>query len=150
MKISVTKGSGGYALRLGEQTVVLDEAGLKELMLKATQVLLPETPSVVVSANLTLEFLQRLKAANDMGIQTLLRLADHKDLVALLKVAEADTAALDKLHRNMTPKARKVFAEDLDYAYKGGADANDLDAAVGRLWTAVRDMERKGRITFGG
>ena len=151
MKISVTKRSGGgFSLTIGDQVVALDEAGLKDLMLKLTQVLLPETPSVVSSTNLTREFLSRLKVASDIGVQTLLRLGDHKDLVALLKVAEADAAALDKLHRNMTPKARTVFAEDLEYAYKGGADAAALDAAVGRLWTAAREMERKGRITFGG
>lgn len=151
MKISVTRRpGGGYSLTLGDHVVVLDEAALKDLMLKVTQVLLPETPSVVSSANLTGEFLSRLKATDDMGVQTLLRLGDHKDLVALLKVAESDAAALDKLHRNMTPKARKVFGEDLDYAYKSGADAASLDAAVGRLWTAVREMERTGRMSFGG
>ncbi|MSO93530.1 MAG: hypothetical protein EXQ86_09060 [Rhodospirillales bacterium] len=151
MKIGVTKRpAGGFAVTLGDHTVALDETGVKDLLLKVTQVLLPESPSIVGSTNLTLEFLNRLKAANDIGVQTFLRLADHKDLVALLKVAASDAAALDKLHRNMTPKARKVFAEDLDYAYKSGADVDALDAAVGRLWTAVREMERTGRISFGG
>ncbi|MBM3523517.1 MAG: hypothetical protein FJX57_11220, partial [Alphaproteobacteria bacterium] len=150
-KISVTKRpAGGFSLTLGDQVVVVDEAALKDLLLKLTQVLLPETPSVVGSTSLTREFLNRVKAANDIAVQTLLRLGDHKDLVALLKVAEADAAALDKLHRNMTPKARTVFAEDLEYTYKSGADMATLDAAVGRLWAAVREMERKGRITFGG
>ncbi len=50
----------------------------------------------------------------------------------------------------MTPKARTVFAEDLEYAYKGGAEVASLDAAVGRLWATVREMERKGRLNFGG
>ena len=60
-------------------------------------------------------------------------LADNGDVLVLLKAAENDRALQEILYANMSPRSRKIFAEDLAYKYKDGVPGAEIGAAIARL-----------------
>lgn len=147
MKISVGKTpQGAITLAFDETRVALSLAETKVLLLELTRVLLPQAapaPSPMVKAE---QLAARIKIANDLGIQKLLRVADHDDLLVLLKFGEKDAGLGAKIYGNMTAKSRKIYAEDLAYRFKEGVPEDLLGKAASRLAAAVRDLENEGTL----
>jgi flagellar motor switch protein FliG len=108
-------------------------------------------PSVAVTAQKLAERVADLiKAGGDIGIQRLLRVADHDDLLVLLKWGEGDTKLLARIYGNMTEKSRRIYAEDLAYRFREGVPEELLGRAANRLAVAVRDLEEEGAFAAGG
>ena len=147
MKISVGKTpEGAIMLAFDGTKVTLNMAETKVLLLELTRVLLPQA-SVAPNPTAKAEQLAaRIKAANDLGIQKLLRVADHDDLLVLLKFGEQDQALAAKIYGNMTAKSRQIYAEDLAYRFKEGLPEDLLGKATARLATAVRNLETEGTL----
>lgn len=145
MKISVGKTpQGAITLAFDETRVSLSLGETKVLLLELTRVLLPQAavaPNPAVKAG---QLTARIKAANDLGIQKLLRVAEHDDLLVLLKFGEKDSGLIAKIYGNMTEKSRKIYAEDLAYRFKEGVPEDLLGKASSRLAAAVRDLENDG------
>lgn len=143
MKISVAKApEGRVTLAFDDTRVTLDAAETKVLLLELTRVLMP--PAAVSAPKRAAALAARLKAAKDLGIQKLLRVADHDDLLALLKFGEADDALRARIYGNMTEKSRKIYAEDLAYRFRDGVPEELLGQAADRLAAALRDIEDEG------
>lgn len=153
METSVDKtAKDAYRVSLGGRDVELSAVALKNLLLQITRALLPSLPEDADdpgSPEETRTFLARLGSADDLGIQALLRNAEHADLVALLKIAEGDPALLDRFYKNMSAKARKMYAEDIDYTFRDKAPGIAVHAAVARVKHRAQQLERSGALRFG-
>lgn len=148
MKISVGKTpEGAIVLAFDGTQVSLNMAETKVLLLELTKVLLPQGAAIAPNPGAKAEALAgRIKGANDLGIQKLLRVADHDDLLVLLKYGEKDAALTNKIYGNMTAKSRKIYAEDMAYRFKEGLPEDLLGKATSRLSAAVRDLEGEGAL----
>lgn len=134
MAVSVIKlAPESYRLRLGDTEVDVAEADLKVLLLQITKLLAPVGGFEKSAEEQIREFMDVIGAAGDVAIQKFLLLADNGDILVLLKTAENDSALLNKLYTNMSPRSRKIFAEDLAYKYKDGVPGSEIGAAIGRL-----------------
>lgn len=147
MKISVGKTpQGAITLAFDDTRVSLSLAETKVLLLELTRVLLPQAtvaPNPTAKAE---QLVAQIKAAKDLGIQKLLRVADHDDLLVLLKFGEKDPGLTTKIYGNMTAKSRQIYAEDLAYRFKEGVPEDLLGKATARLAAAVRDLESEGTL----
>ena len=81
--------------------------------------------------------------SDDIGIQNLLGIAAHVDVLVLLKAAEADGELLAKLYGNMSERSRKMFEEDLEYRFKDPIPEADVVKAIGRLAEAANELEKQ-------
>jgi flagellar motor switch protein FliG len=81
--------------------------------------------------------------SDDIGIQKLLGIAAHVDVLVLLKAAEADGELLAKLYGNMSERSRKMFEEDLEYRFKDPIPEADVVKAIGRLAEAANELEKQ-------
>ena len=134
MAVSVTKlAPESYRLRLGDTEVDVAEADLKVLLLQVTKLLAPVGGFEKSAEEQTREFMNVIGAAGDVAIQKILLLADNGDVLVLLKAAENDRALQEILYANMSPRSRKIFAEDLAYKYKDGVPGAEIGAAIARL-----------------
>lgn len=150
MKITVAKApEGAISLAFDNTKVTLTGAETKTLLLELTKVLLPEGGFARTPAKRAEEFVRKIKGANDLGIQKLLRVAEHDDLLVLLKVGEADRQLTAKIYGNMTEKSRKIFVEDLAYRFESGVADDALVKAISRLTTTTRELEDEGTLKYG-
>lgn len=139
-------GAGSYVLTIGDNRIDMDGADMRALLEEIASAI-----AVDVSTGpgpVTRAFLDRLRSARDVGVQALLHVAAHEDVVALMKAAEEDTRALDKLHANMSGNARKMFEEDVAFRFREGVPGSVIDAAIRRLEQAVRTLENEGTPVF--
>ncbi|MBT3361276.1 MAG: hypothetical protein HN403_16765 [Rhodospirillales bacterium] len=149
MKISVGRTEkGAISIAFGETKVELNMAETKTLLLELTKVLLPGAAAAKKPADRASVLVKKFRTANDVGIQKLLRVADHDDLVALLKFGENDTQLTGKIYGNMSEKSRKIFVEDLSYRFKDNISDDDLGAAVTRLAVTTRQLEDDGSLVY--
>ena len=149
MKITVKKAAPDvFELTLGDTGVALEGDDLKDLLLQITRVLIPAPRAAEDAKERARDFMRRIKNANDLGIQKLLRLIDPDDVLVLLKIAENNPAVRDKFHRNMSERSQKIFAEDLAYRFKDKVPASVADAAIGRLSAAVAGLEEEGALFY--
>ena len=72
------------------------------------------------------------------------RIADHGDVLVLLKTAEGDGELLGKLYGNMSERSRKMCEEDLDFKFKESFPDADAEMAIGRLSEAANELEKRG------
>ncbi len=148
MKISARKVAPDvYALNFGDTEVVLEGKEIKMLLLEVMQTLAPGG-STKKEDTRTKDFMRRIKNANDVGIQKLLLVADHEDLLVLLKNGELDMVLQDKFFNNMSDKNRKMFEEDLLYQFKDGVPAARAKKAINRLIETTKDLEVEGSLTY--
>lgn len=146
MKISVAKAAGEkIALAFDDTQVTLGAAETKILLLELTRILMPVAAGVPAPKRAA-ALGARLKGAKGLGVQRLLRMADHDDLLVLLKFGEGDDALLAKIYGNMTEKARKIYAEDLAYRFREGVPEDRLGQAADRLNAIVRELEQEGAL----
>ncbi|MBL6957526.1 MAG: hypothetical protein ISR52_00975 [Rhodospirillales bacterium] len=149
MKISLSKAKDNdYLLSFDDTSVTLDAAGLKSLLLQVTQVLAPgaiETKNALEKAG---EYIELIKGANDVGIQSLLQAADEDDILVLLKTGEEDQALQEKFFGNMSEKFRKVYQEDLEFKFNEGVSDQLVNSAIKRLKLTTDTLEEKGILSF--
>ncbi|MBL6945726.1 MAG: hypothetical protein ISR47_03715 [Rhodospirillales bacterium] len=149
MKISVGKTEqGSIAIAFGETNVQLNMAETKTLLLELTKVLVPGGVMTKSAKDRAAVLAHKLKTASDVGVQKFLRVADHDDLVALLKFGENDEQLTGKIYGNMTEKSQKMFAEDLSYRFQDSIGDDDLAKAVTRLAITTRQLEEDGSLVY--
>jgi flagellar motor switch protein FliG len=90
-----------------------------------------------------------IKNANDLGIQRLLRVAKHDDILVLLKIAESDKITLNKFYGNMTETLKKMIAEDLDFQFSNDVPGAAIKEAINRLAKIAKDLEDEGTLIYG-
>ena len=145
MDITVTKtGEDAYTVSIGDTEVVLDGNDLKRLLREGAKYLAPAPADEASLEEKTARFVRRIKAADDIGIQKLLGIADHGDVLVLLKTAEGDEELLGKLHGNMSARSRMMCEEDLAFKFKDNVPDADLETAIGRLSEAANELEKQG------
>ena len=148
MKISARKVAPDvYALNFDDTEVVLEGKEIKMLLLEVMQTLAPGGATKKEDTR-SKDFMRRIKNANDVGIQKLLLVADHEDLLVLLKNSELDEMLQDKFFNNMSDKNRKMFEEDLIYQFKDGIPAQRAKQAISRLIETTKDLEVEGSLTY--
>lgn len=148
MKISCRKVAPDvYALNFDDVEVVLEGKEIKLMLLEVMQTLAPGGASKKEDTR-SKDFLRHIKNANDVGIQKLLLVADHDDLLVLLKTGELDTALQDKFFNNMSDNNRKIFEEDLMYKFKDDVPDARTRKSINRLIEIAKDLEVEGTLVY--
>ncbi len=148
MKISVAKTEGGaISISFDETVVNLNGTETKTLLLELTKVLIPESAAAKDPTKKAEDLAAKIKTANDLGIQKLLRVAEHDDLLVLLKFGEEDNKLRGKIFGNMTEKSRKIFTEDLAYRFQDGVAEIELGKSINRLSVIAQELEEEGIFT---
>lgn len=149
MKISVKKAAPDvYALSLDDTELALDGADIKTLLREITRILAPADHVAKSAQDRAKDFLRHIKNANDVGLQKFLLVADHDDVLVLLKVAENNKALLRKFYANMSERSRKIFIEDLAYKFREGATGSQTTASIGRLMGVAKELEAEGTLVY--
>jgi hypothetical protein len=150
MEVKVTRlAPDAFLLRLAETEAILDSRDLQTLMEQIAEIMPPG--SEVQRATLGERyraFVARLKTANGLGIQGLLRAADRDDILVLLKAGEQDDVLRGKFYVNMTARARKMLDEDLRYRFREGISQAAVEEALRRLAQIVQRLESEGILEF--
>ena len=142
MEITVRKAAEEiYVLTFGDVEVVLDGGGLETLLKRVGEV-------VGAAGDRLPGFLRHLKTANDVGVQRLLLMCDHDDILVLLKMVETDAALLNKLYGNMSERSHKMCAEDMAYRFKEGVSPAEVAAALAHVMAAARQLEDEGALVY--
>lgn len=150
MKIAVKQDApDAFSLSIDETQVSVDGAGLKALLVEITRILAPGAGIVETDEEQARKFIGRMQTASDVGIQKLLLLCRHDDMLVLLKAAENDKAMLRKLYGNMSERSRKIFVEDLVFKFRDGLPAGRLRQAIDNLSRCVRQLESDGTLVYG-
>jgi len=148
MKISARKAAPDvYTITFDDTEVALDGGDIKTLLLEVMKLLAPAGSTQKVKEK-TKEFLRHIKNANDVGIQKLLLVAKHEDLLVLLKKAEDDPVLQDKFFSNMSDTNRKTFVEDLDYHFRDKLPPAREREAFERLIKTAKELEADGSLVY--
>jgi len=145
MKISVKKAQNGvYALAIDDTTHTLTTRELKLLLMESVKSLTPGAVSSVSPADEARDLAERLKAANDPGLQKLIMSVSDDDILVFLKSTENDTLLHAKLFDNMSERKHKMLSEDLEYRFTDGIDEDLLGASVIRLIELTNQLQNDG------
>ncbi len=148
MDINVNKlEDDTYEILFGDNRIEVSAQDLEHLHSQLSAILRPETVAEKQSRHQ--EFLGQLLRANDSGIQSFLRLADHDDVVILLNTVQDDDALMKKLYGNMTENAIKMFVEDMTFLMREGVPNHKFDEAMTRLIKSVEQLVQKGGLEIG-
>ena len=139
-------GDGTYELSLDEFSVGATTEELEALLFRLLEIVHPE--QIVEKDQRHKKFLDRLRDANGIGIQALLRSGSYDDVLVLLRMSDADNELTDKLYGNLTEKSIKLYVEDLVFKYKDGVPGHLADAALNRLMRAMENLEADGAMAF--
>jgi len=149
MKISVKKAQNGvYALSIDDTTHTLTTRDLKALLMEAVKSLTPGAVSSVSPAQEALDLAERLKTANDPGLQKLIMSVTDDDILIFLKSTENDALLHAKLFDNMSERKHKMLSEDLTYRFADGIDEQQLGDAVIRLIEVTNQLQNDGTLEF--
>lgn len=147
MSISVRKlENEKFRLTINGHEVILDGPAYRALVEDMAALL--DKPDGLGSDDETRKFLLNIRRGSDVGVQALLRVAEHEDVLALLKASEKDERAHKKLFANMGETSRKIFVEDVSFRYANGVPAGEINNAIHRLCTTVREIEKEGTPVF--
>lgn len=147
MSVSVRRlENDQFHLSIHGHDVILDGAAYRVLV--EDMMALMDRPDGLGSDDETRDFLLEIRRGSDVGIQALLRVADHDDILALLKASEKDTRAHKKLFDNMGDTSRKIFTEDLSFRYARGVPDGEINNAIHRLSATIREIEKEGTPVF--
>jgi len=145
MKLSVKKAQNGvYALAIDETTHTLTTRELKIFLMEAVKALTPGAVSSVSPTEEANDLAERLKAANDTGLQKLIMSVSDDDILVFLKSTENDTILHAKLFDNMSDRKHKMLSEDLEYRFTDGIDEDQLGASVIRLIELTNQLQNDG------
>ncbi|MBL6932611.1 MAG: hypothetical protein ISR45_06640 [Rhodospirillales bacterium] len=148
MKISARKVAPDvYAINFDDTEVVLEGKEIKMLLLEVMQTLAPGGATKKEDTRAK-DFMRHIKNANNVGIQKLLLVADHEDLLILLKTGELDTVLQEKFFSNMSDNNRKMFEEDLIYQFRDGVPGPKVKQAINRLIETAKDLEVEGSLNY--
>ena len=145
MRINVARDeNGAFVLSFDDTMVTLGAKDLKVLLLEIMQVFggAGESPLNQVSHDL---LFARLKEADDVSLQTLIQVAEHDDMVALVKLGETDEQLQQKLFQNMSDNNRKIFQEDAAYRFKETVPPDQVSIAILRLTQVCETLRDEGR-----
>ena len=149
MKITAKKAAPDvYSISFDDTEVALEGNDLKSLLIQITRLLSPASELAKSGEERRKEFIRHIKNANDVGLQKFLLVADHEDVLILLKIAEDDKALLKKFYGNMSERSRKICIEDLVYKYQDGVSAAQVTAIIGRLGAIAKDLENEGTLVY--
>ncbi len=149
MKISVKKAAPDvYSLLFDDTEIAVDEKEIKNFLLQIIRVLHPGSDAAQSAEERASEFMRHIKNANDLGIQKLLRVAKHDDILVLLKIAENDEITLSKFFGNMTETSKKIIAEDLDFQFRDDIPGATIKEAIDRLARIAKDLEGEGTLIY--
>jgi len=95
-----------FHLSIHGHDVILDGPAFRALVEDMAALL--DRPDGLGSDDETRAFLLNIRRGSDVGVQALLRVADHDDVLALLKASEKDQRAHKKLFENMGETSRKI------------------------------------------
>ncbi len=156
MKISVKKvSSDTFAISFGDVVVALSEAEVRTLLLQLTRTISPE-----LAARRARRmsggggpdyrgFMRRLRNANDIGIQALLRSVSTDDTLILLKLGEKSELLQKKLFSNMSDKSAQMFTEDLSYKFPDDLVPDTMARdALSRIMEEAEKLEARGTLTY--
>lgn len=145
MKISVKKAQNGvYAVSFDETTHTLTTQDVKVLLMQAVRALTPGAISTVPPAEEAHDLAERLKTANDPGLQKLILSVTDDDLLIFLKSTENDTVLHAKMFDNMSQRKHKMMSEDLEFRFVDGVDEDRLGEAVIRLIEVTNQLQSDG------
>jgi flagellar motor switch protein FliG len=145
MDITVNKIAGEtYEILFGENRIEVTAEELEHLHSQLSAILRPETVAEKLGRHK--EFLDDLAHANDSGIQSLLRQAEHDDVVILATACEDDAELKKKLYSNMTENAIKMLVEDMMFFLREGVPNYKFDEAMTRLIKSVEQLTEKGAL----
>jgi hypothetical protein len=145
MKISVKKAQNGvYAVSFDETTHTLTTQDVKVLLMQAVRALTPGAISTVPPAEEAHDLAERLKTANDPGLQKLILSVADDDLLIFLKSTENDTVLHAKMFDNMSQRKHKMMSEDLEFRFVDGVDEDRLGEAVIRLIEVTNQLQSDG------
>lgn len=145
MKISVKKAQNGvYAVSLDETTHTLTTQDVKVLLMQAVRALTPGAISTVPPAEEAHDLAERLKTANDAGLQKLILSVTDDDLLIFLKSTENDAQLHAKMFDNMSQRKHKILSEDLEFRFTEGVDEDRLGDAVIRLIEVTNQLQSDG------
>ena len=127
-----------YQLMFDDQSFSFSIAELERLHHRLSAILRPETVQAKRVRQQT--FLNKLKDAEDSGIQALLRSVGHDDILVLLHFSEKDEALKEKLYRNMGENSMKMYAEDLIFQFHEGVPDYMFDESITRLIKSAENL----------
>ena len=149
MKISVKKAAPDvFSLSFDDTEIAVDKKEIKSLLLKIIRVLHPGSDAAQSAEERASEFMRHIKNANDLGVQRLLRVAKHDDILVLLKTAENDEITLSKFYGNMTETSKKIIAEDLEFQFGDDIPGAMIKEAIERLVKIAKDLEDEGTLFY--
>ena len=145
MRIHVSKdNSGTFVLSFDETMVTLSGKELKVLLLEIMQAF-GSTGQDAIKETSYERFFARVKEADDVSLQTLIQIAEHEDMVTLVKLAEKDESVRQKLFLNMSDNNRKIFQEDAAYQFKEEVPNDHADLALLRLTQICDTLRDEGK-----
>jgi hypothetical protein len=145
MRIHVSKDkTGTFVISFDDQMVTLSGKDLKILLLEIMQAF-GTTGRDAIKQTSYERFFARVKEADYVSLQTFIQVAQHDDMVILIKLAEKDAVVQDKLFHNMSPINRKIFQEDAEFRFKEDVPADHADLALLRLTQVCDTLRDDGR-----
>jgi len=145
MKISVQKApNGDYTLSFDDTTHTLSRREIKVLLMEAVKSLSPDAPSSASPPQEIQALAERLKAANDPGLQELITNVVDDDILIFLKSTENDTLLHAKLFDNMSEPKQTTLFDELETRFTDGVDETQLGEAVVRLTELTDQLQSEG------
>jgi flagellar motor switch protein FliG len=83
---------------------------------------------------------------DNKSVQNLLKEVESKDLTLALKGASEEVQ--DLITRNMSKRAGKMIAEEMEYL--GAVRVSEVETAQQRIIDTVRDLEMEGQVYIAG
>ena len=149
MKISVKKAQNGvYAISIDDCVHTLTTQDLKGLLMAAVRALTPGALPTLSPSEEAHALGNRLKSANDPGLQKLIVSAGDDDMLIFLKSTEDDRALHEKLFSNMSERKHKMLSEDLDFRFPEGVSDDELGEAVVRLIDLSNHLHNDGTLEY--
>ncbi len=105
-----------------------------------------EDPDLVEEIRRLMFVFEDIMLVNDKGIQSVLKEVDNDELALALKTASQELK--DKIFGNMSERAARLIAEDMEYM--GPVRVSDVEAAQQRIVDIVRRLEDAGEIIISG
>ncbi len=147
MDISVNQDNDkNFELVFDKTTIPISIGEMERLHYQLSNILRPTTVQEKKTRHQA--FLDKLKFAEDSGIQALLRTVAHDDILVLLHASEQDMMLKKKLYGNMSENSMKIYEEDLVFQFREGLPDYRLDEAMTRLLKTAERLAQEGNLKF--
>ena len=147
MDISVNQDNDkNFELVFDKTTIPISNREMERLHYQLSNILRPTTVQEKKTRHQA--FLDKLKFAEDSGIQALLRTVAHDDILVLLHASERDMMLKKKLYGNMSENSMNIYEEDLVFQFREGLPDYRLDEAMTRLLKTAERLAQEGNLKF--